>query len=83
MPVAIRETAWRPFASKCKALSLILGLLLLSYPRPAQSAVPAAGAELNRLIGGPVRTSPWIPAKSMRNDGLGKVQILRSKLRGI
>ena len=49
MPVAIQETAWRPFASNCKAVSLILGLLLLSYPRPAQSAVPAAGAELNRL----------------------------------
>jgi ABC-type nitrate/sulfonate/bicarbonate transport system substrate-binding protein len=49
MPVAIHETAWRPFASNCKAVSLILGLLLLSYPRPAQSAVPAAGAELNRL----------------------------------
>ena len=49
MTVAIRETAWRPFASNCKAVSLILGLLLLSYPRPAQSAVPAGGAELNRL----------------------------------
>jgi hypothetical protein len=49
MSVAIHETAWRPFASNCKAVSLILGLLLLSYPRPAQSAVPAAGAELNRL----------------------------------
>jgi ABC-type nitrate/sulfonate/bicarbonate transport system substrate-binding protein len=122
MPVAIHETAWRPFASNCKAVSLILGLLLLSYPRPAQSAVPAAGAELNRLrisIPGLGSSSyPLIMAQKkgyFRSEGydvelipmagglavktlmagevnltqhagmtdFGKVQILRSKLRGI
>ena len=49
MTVATRKTAWRPFRPSRKALSLILGLLLLSHPRPVQSAVAAGGSELSRL----------------------------------
>jgi hypothetical protein len=44
-----RETAWRPFAPKCKALSLILGLMLLSHPPSTQPAIAAGGSGLSRL----------------------------------
>jgi ABC-type nitrate/sulfonate/bicarbonate transport system substrate-binding protein len=49
MTVAIRKTAWRPFRPSRTALSLIIGLLLLSHPRPAQSAVASVSSELMRL----------------------------------
>jgi ABC-type nitrate/sulfonate/bicarbonate transport system substrate-binding protein len=117
-----RETAWRPFAPKCKALSLILGLLLLSHHRSTQPAVAAGGSRLSRLrisIPGLGSSSyPLIMAQKkgyFRSEGydvelipmsgglavktlmaaevnltqhagmtdFGKVQILRSKLRGI
>jgi ABC-type nitrate/sulfonate/bicarbonate transport system substrate-binding protein len=49
MALAIRATTLRPFFPSRKPLSLIIGLLLLSYLGPEQSAVAAAGSELTRL----------------------------------
>lgn len=49
MIVANRKTAWIPFVPSPKALSLVLGLLLLSHFPPAQSAVAAGSSELARL----------------------------------
>jgi ABC-type nitrate/sulfonate/bicarbonate transport system substrate-binding protein len=50
MALAIyEEAAWRTFVPSRTALALMIGLLLLSDPWPAQSAGTVAGSELSRL----------------------------------
>ncbi len=49
MALTIHEAAWRIFLPRRTALYLIIGLLLLSHPQPAEPASAAGGSELSRL----------------------------------
>ena len=49
MALTIHEAAWRIFLPRRTALYLIIGLLLLSHPQPAEPASAAGGSELTRL----------------------------------